>query len=77
MNIWQDQMKVHKYIWEKYNGDLVILTLFCYSGRKISIINMKENVCKDVLCQKSKIRIVTCKTWMKLKLSLFYKELNS
>ena len=30
---------------------------------KIFIINMKENVCKEILYQKSKIRIVTCKTW--------------
>ena len=56
-------MKVRKYIWEKDNGDLVILTVFCYGGNKIFRINMKENVCKEVLYQKSKIRIVTCKTW--------------
>ena len=55
-------MKVHKYIGEKDNGDLVILTLFCYGGNKIFIINMKENVCKEVLYEKSKIRIVICKT---------------
>ena len=36
-------------------------------------ISMKENVCKEVLHQMSKIGIITCKTWMSLKLSLFYK----
>ena len=56
-------MKVRKYIWEKYNGDLVIMTLFCYGGNKIFIIIMKENVCKEVLYEKSKIHIVICKTW--------------
>ena len=56
-------MKVCKYIWEKDNVDLVIMILFCYGGNKIFIINMKENVCKETLYQKSKIRIVTCKTW--------------
>ena len=56
-------MSVRKYIWEKDNGDLVIITLFYYGGNKIFIINMKENVCKEVLYQKNKIRIVICKTW--------------
>ena len=55
-------MKVRKYIWEKDNGDLVIMRLFCYGGNKIFIINMKENVYKEVLHEKSKIRIVICKT---------------
>ena len=54
-------MKVPKYTWKKDKGDLVVLTLFFYDENKIFIINMKENVCKEVLYQKSKIRIVTCK----------------
>ena len=41
-NIWEDQMKERKYIWEKKNGELVILSLFCYGENKIFKINMKE-----------------------------------
>ena len=44
-NISQDQMKVRKYIWEKDTGNLVILTLFDYSGKQFFF------VCKEVLHQ--------------------------
>ena len=44
LNIQQDQMKARKYIWEKDNGDLVIMTLFGYGGKQI-FYNKHERKC--------------------------------
>ena len=44
LNIRQDQMKVRKYIWEKDNGDLVIMTLFGYGGKQ-NFYNKHERKC--------------------------------
>ena len=54
-------MKVHKYIWEKDNGDLLFCHYLVMVENKIFIIKMKENICKEVSYQKSDFRTVTCK----------------
>ena len=54
-------MKVHKYIWEKDNGNWLFCHYLVMVENKNFIIKMKENVYKEISYQNSEIRTVTCK----------------